>query len=1079
MTNSSFFFPTNRLRQTTIDRALLVFKRVGKLAEDENDRVAFKAFQGMLKVVKESRCPRLNAIDDVLCNSPYAMMERSVHDGHVQNVPQYPSVLHDMGTRFVRAMAPRVHVLIARGKSLPLPTQDVAIETIGCILRFLLDMGKRIRADEPSRYESPIDWSISYVQSVLLPMLAPNMVTLPNVMFAACDAIWSIGCSQLMRLKRDEWYPRVVESLLRYMLHGDSIGEEEVDLHDRRHSYVDLGVSACHADEIVERILCCAAYLPRSQFFVLLPSIIRIVGSTTNTPKRHTMMHYIVGLVFEKKNSDCIDRGGRVPLHGANHGNAPGHFIEWGLGGVLEHLFQRTSWLNATVHSSDIRLGTSDPHKEPCAATMRYFREELILTFLLCWYQQYKIGTQSGKRIPSNCLDDAFEILICFHVCLGYLSAAEALVPQSAEDDQDGSIRISECLRSSMVANVYLDVVDICLHNHANNPRLGDFLRAFYNSVVVNMILSRKSGSVGNVLCLDLKLRAISIVLNHFGMFTKGPDATVNLGLKEMRDQFERAIIQLLKGAVSLYSDTLFDSPLDGTQAGGNNLASAGLIKQMPTDHILYSMHRFLATLSLFMKDILAQSRGVVTSPTGENAIFEGVHLITNINDAVHNTVHELEEIERESNAMGSNDRLVHGTKHDHLNLSPSLSSMLRKLIDSTSNALLGATGSPSKNKRNIYNIMNKNSAEQKAPCVGTGKFLSLPPSHFFAASYKFPQSIGALTGLTMILKYVAFYAHNELLPGHLNIFPRATCRPGEYDSTGNAILTYLFELQHYISSLAQDPHPGTPQASRPKSLSIRQFRVEMEESDDEILEEIWQRLLAKGEVIGKAGWIASFRSFPGFNGLGNAIGQRASSYVTLNGSSDPCAVALKYKYFQMSKRLLVSVRIISMMNFQCYGPIHVRLALSNTRVVAVSPSGLQHTFKGTVLQRTSLEWETMLYVERLEDVSVTPLVSISYVKASNGNHDHPEQNSAQGTDAKGKDDGPTDIAQDVDDSPSRVAIACAQHRMSRYELVTRGPQWINRGESFAALWARMNYNIFSCAESYVRIRLDTSRTLV
>ena len=397
---------------------------------------------------------------------------------------------------------------------------------------------------------------------------------------------------------------------------------------------------------------------------------------------------------------------------------------------MLGHLFQQTSWLNYTVHLSDIRFGTSDPHNEPCAATMRYFREELILTFLLCWYQHYKIGTQSGKRIPSNCLDDAFEILICFPVCLGYLSVAEALVPQSAEDDQDSSIRISECLRSSMVANVYLDVVDICLQNHANNPRLDDFLRAFYNSVVVDMILSRKSGSVGatNVLCLDLKLRAISIVLNHFGMFTKGPDAIVNLGLKEMRDQFEHAIVQLLKGAVSLCGDTLFENPLDGTQGGNSNSASAGLIKQMPTDHILYSMHRFLATLSLFMKDILAQSRGVVASPTGENAIFEGVHLITNINDAVHKTVHELEEIERESNAMDSNDRLVHGTKHDHLNLSPSLSSMLRKLIDSTSNALLEATGSPSKNIQNIYNIMDKNSAERKAPCVGTGKFLYLSP---------------------------------------------------------------------------------------------------------------------------------------------------------------------------------------------------------------------------------------------------------------------------------------------------------------------------------------------------------------
>ena len=219
-----------------------------------------------------------------------------------------------------------------------------------------------------------------------------------------------------------------------------------------------------------------------------------------------------------------------------------------------------------------------------------------------------------------------------------------------------------------------------------------------------------------------------------------------------------------------------------------------------------------------------------------------------------------------------------------------------------------------------------------------------------------------------------------------------------------------------------------------------------------------------------KASWIASFRPFPAFNGLGNTIGQRASSYVTLNGSSDPCTVALKYRYFPTSKRLIVSVRILSMMNFKCYGPIHVRLALSNTCVVAMSPSGLQHTFEGTVLQRTSLEWETMLYVESLQDVSITPLVSIYYVKASNANHDHSEQNSTQGKSVEGTDDS----LQDIDDSPCRISIACVEHRMSRYELVTRGPRWINTSNAFAALWARMEHNIFSYAESYVRIRLDT-----
>ena len=327
-----------------------------------------------------------------------------------------------------------------------------------------------------------------------------------------------------------------------------------------------------------------------------------------------------------------------------------------------------------------------------------------------------------------------------------------------------------------------------------------------------------------------------------------------------------------------------------------------------------------------------------------------------------------------------------------------------------------------------------------------------------------FLQLIGPSTRLTMIFECVAFYEQIDLLPGDLVVFPQGACDQGEVTS----IFMYLFQLQHYISSLVQNPYTGTPQETRPH------FRVQVVENDDEILEEIRQHLLAKEEVMSKASWIASFRPFPAFNGLGNPIGQRASSYTTLNGSSDPCAVALKCRYFPMSKRLIVSVRIISMMNFQCYGPIHVRLALSNTCVVAVSPSGLQHTFEGTVLQRTSLEWETMLYVEYLQDVSITPLVSIYYVKASNANHDHSEQNSTQDTSAKETEDS----LQDTDNSPCRISIACAQHRMSRYELVTRGPRWMSTSNAFAALWARMEHNIFSYAESYVSIRLDMSHPL-
>ena len=213
-----------------------------------------------------------------------------------------------------------------------------------------------------------------------------------------------------------------------------------------------------------------------------------------------------------------------------------------------------------------------------------------------------------------------------------------------------------------MVANVYLDVVDICLRNHANNPRLGEFLRIFYGTVVEDMILlsgTNQSTGATNVLQFDLKLRAMSIVLNHFCTFTKGTDATINLAQKEQRDKFESAVIKVIESAVSVSSDTLCDDSQNGTQTVGNNFASTDPAEPISTDHTLYSMHTFIATLSLFMKDTLAESRSVVASPPGKRTMFENVGLITNINDAIHKAVHKLEEMERDSYDMGSTDRHV------------------------------------------------------------------------------------------------------------------------------------------------------------------------------------------------------------------------------------------------------------------------------------------------------------------------------------------------------------------------------------------------------------------------------------
>ena len=161
------------------------------------------------------------------------------------------------------------------------------------------------------------------------------------------------------------------------------------------------------------------------------------------------------------------------------------------------------------------------------------------------------------------------------------------------------------------------------------------------------------------------------------------------------------------------------------------------------------------------------------------------------------------------------------GVKHDRLNLFQTLSTMLRKLIDSTSNALLGATGSPSKDKQNIYNIMEKHASERQTPCIGTGKFLSLSLPYCIVHIFPKPS-----TRLTLIFEYVAFYEQIDLLPGDLLVFPQGVCGQGEDNFMENAILTYLFQLQHYISSLAQNPHLGMPQATSPRFSRSRKGRT-------------------------------------------------------------------------------------------------------------------------------------------------------------------------------------------------------------------------------------------------------------
>ena len=220
-----------RQRQATFDRALLIWKRIAKCAEDVEDCVAVASFRAITRLLREGYVASVLPVDSALGLAPISMeeMTRRSLEKNIPPGPETPhSILFEFHRRFTNAVGSRFHFLVARMRCLPLSEAGPAADAISFLLGFLLKTGVRIRIDEPPRYESPVDWTITYVDTVLMSML--QGVTYPGTIVTAADCILrlaggnsqefrgGVGQSNLLRLYKPHWFPQILEAMLRLLV---------------------------------------------------------------------------------------------------------------------------------------------------------------------------------------------------------------------------------------------------------------------------------------------------------------------------------------------------------------------------------------------------------------------------------------------------------------------------------------------------------------------------------------------------------------------------------------------------------------------------------------------------------------------------------------------------------------------------------------------------------------------------------------------------------------------------------------------------------------------------------------------
>ena len=466
-----------RQRQATFDRALLVWKRIAKCAEDVEDSVSVASFRAVHRLLREGHTASIMSIDVALGMAPSAVEEEWRHetggrgDENAPGLDAPHSVLFEFHRRFANAIGSRFHLLVARMRCLPPPEAGPAADAISYLLCFLLKTGVRVRIDEPPRYESPVDWAISFVDTILMNML--ELATLPGVALTAAECIWRLAGgdyhgndggngtrSNLLRLCSPRWFPHVLAALLRIFRQdvGYPFYRNKSDQRWLRNSRLP------NTGRMVELIMPCLPWIPRLDLYRTIPSVLRAICGIADASTRMSYFQHTANLVLVKV---LNEEGEDLNLEG----DGVGLRMKKALLGVFED-DEWVSWLmNIANQSQRSAPSPSEPYHHGVRPLSDPFRcrAEIIITFMLSWSRKFNVhpstpvgNADTGSAPEANPFRDAVAIA---YQMLWYFKRA-LLWPNRAGK----SSAVGACEQGSAVAHLYCDIVEaVCFGAEEGN----------------------------------------------------------------------------------------------------------------------------------------------------------------------------------------------------------------------------------------------------------------------------------------------------------------------------------------------------------------------------------------------------------------------------------------------------------------------------------------------------------------------------------------------------------------------------------------------------------------------------------
>jgi hypothetical protein len=511
-----------RTRHAIFDRVLLVWKQIARSAEDDDIAIAAASFRAINRLFREGYQASLTAVDDEFGLNAVGVRDRLLGNCNRSNTngKSVPSPLFEFIKRFINATAPRVHILIARARTIPHIYSSPALEAVTYLLLHLLDNGIQVRVDEPPRYESPVVLSITWVDTVLLNVL--HAMAAPSLMFSAGLAVWRLSHVTLLDRFRPNWLSIVVSCFMQIMqrksgypfgtviqkFSGDSIRTQSVP---NKVSVVNVIVSSLY-------------WVQRELHYPLFPFALRAVAGIEEVALRLAYFQHIADLVL---------------YHNVNYDNMyeEGDSVRARLRCSLTCIFESDAWMAelmsiaVSVPSAKHLFSAYARCLSPGLNPLRC-REEIAMTFLLAWTNTYYRMFADASQTPSaEGVSAAWSLLEHFRCVLEWPAAPI----EKLETGVKGEASTSVHTHGSPTAHLYVDILELIL------PQIS-LLAEYTNLESTSMIIMEYALQLENIAAPTIRIRILSSLLRFWVSYRHESTTSLDVGAaltKGIHDEFE------------------------------------------------------------------------------------------------------------------------------------------------------------------------------------------------------------------------------------------------------------------------------------------------------------------------------------------------------------------------------------------------------------------------------------------------------------------------------------------------------------------------------------------------------------